>query len=357
MSNGEFVQLSWGRVFYILHQKVIVKGADVGKVGVYMRTALTQYHHQDSNNSIDFRDGVWYLGSRDAADQWMYSHAGVGERVPDGSWCHRKEPTEYVEVASRPLVVLIHGFAGESSVFSSPERSRYLQFLDEAGFDVLCFDNYGHGFSDGPDLPYSAELYASQLSELLVALDIRSSFHLLGFSLGGSVATVFAARFPHRVQRLVLQAPAVVARPFPLAIGGLLRTPFLAEIAVRLLVPNFGEGANIGNSAVCRACHRLMLTNLRSGGVFLQDARTSLLQLLQRLPPEVLISVIWGDADKAVPYEDSTSLVRCLGGRLTLIRVQGADHMTFADGSEDVRKIFRSHLLGVLSAPRPPSSL
>ena len=40
----------------------------------------------------------------------------------------------------RPLVVLVHGFGGSCKVWSD---SRYSSALSAAGFDVLCFDNWG----------------------------------------------------------------------------------------------------------------------------------------------------------------------------------------------------------------------
>jgi pimeloyl-ACP methyl ester carboxylesterase len=86
----------------------------------------------------------------------------------------------HARTSDRPLVVLVHGFAGSSDVFTDDSRSAYCQVLSEAGFDVLTFDNFGHGHSDGPDIVYSVELFCSQLCELLLSLQVQSPFDLVG---------------------------------------------------------------------------------------------------------------------------------------------------------------------------------
>ncbi|GMH55084.1 hypothetical protein TrRE_jg2779, partial [Triparma retinervis] len=144
---------------------------------------------------------------------------------------------------SRPLAVLVHGFAGSSAVWRS---SGYLRVLEGLGYDVLTFDNYGHGYSEGPDCDYAAELFAGQLSELLSNLGVTKTFDLLGFSMGGAIATVYAHRNPGRVRRLILQAPSVARDPiFPrVLLLGLGCLPFVSELLARLVIPRFGEGAN-----------------------------------------------------------------------------------------------------------------
>lgn len=106
----------------------------------------------------------------------------------------------YRDSGSGPALVLLHGWAMSSVVFSelSAELSR--------DFRVLAPDLRGHGGSDpGPD--YGCCGFVADLSEWLIALDLQQ-VALLGWSLGGEVALTLAAddRIRSRLRALVLVA-------------------------------------------------------------------------------------------------------------------------------------------------------
>lgn len=69
--------------------------------------------------------------------------------------------------------------------------------------DVIAPDFRGHGASTWDGSPFTVEDLAADLRDLLDSLDIMRC-HVLGVSMGGSVAAVFAAAYPERVDRLVL---------------------------------------------------------------------------------------------------------------------------------------------------------
>lgn len=71
------------------------------------------------------------------------------------------------------------------------------------GFDVLAFDLRGHGESTWDGKPFSIEDMAGELGRALDILDL-DRIHLLGMSMGGSVAMTFAGKHPDRVRSLVL---------------------------------------------------------------------------------------------------------------------------------------------------------
>jgi pimeloyl-ACP methyl ester carboxylesterase len=70
-------------------------------------------------------------------------------------------------------------------------------------FHVIAFDYVGHGLSDKPELEYTPPLLAEQLGELMDAIGLEAA-HLSGESLGGWVSAIFAAKYPHRVKKLML---------------------------------------------------------------------------------------------------------------------------------------------------------
>ena len=71
------------------------------------------------------------------------------------------------------------------------------------GYDVLRYDQRGHGLSSKPPGPYCLDDFVEDLHGLLRAEDIARA-HLAGFSLGGLVAQAFALAHPDCVDKLVL---------------------------------------------------------------------------------------------------------------------------------------------------------
>jgi pimeloyl-ACP methyl ester carboxylesterase len=70
-------------------------------------------------------------------------------------------------------------------------------------FHVIAFDYVGHGLSDKKLDDYTPAVFAEQLRELMDVLRIDKA-HLSGESLGGWVSGLFAAKYPERVRRLML---------------------------------------------------------------------------------------------------------------------------------------------------------
>jgi 3-oxoadipate enol-lactonase len=95
-------------------------------------------------------------------------------------------------------VVLINGIGDDLHAWEYQMRP-----LLDSGFQVLRFDNRGVGASSDPPGPYSSELMADDLKALIDNLGI-GPYHLVGVSMGGTIAQAFALRHPHNVRSLVL---------------------------------------------------------------------------------------------------------------------------------------------------------
>jgi pimeloyl-ACP methyl ester carboxylesterase len=108
--------------------------------------------------------------------------------------------------ADAPALILLHG-AGFNSVTWMGDATSWSQH-----FRVVAVDVIGHpGFSAPVRPAYDSDSYATWLDDVLHALGIeRASF--IGLSLGGWIALDYAIRRPQRVERLILLAPAGVAR-------------------------------------------------------------------------------------------------------------------------------------------------
>ncbi|MDF1480374.1 alpha/beta fold hydrolase [Leifsonia sp. H3M29-4] len=80
-------------------------------------------------------------------------------------------------------------------------------------FHVIAYDYPGHGYTTLAEADLELSDYVAHLAQLLAMLGVERA-HLNGESLGGWVALKFAAAFPDRVGRLVLNTPGgTMARP------------------------------------------------------------------------------------------------------------------------------------------------
>lgn len=104
---------------------------------------------------------------------------------------------------SERVLVLVHGLTTPSWVFDGLIRG----FLGMR-YRVLTYDLYGRGYSDRARGPQTLEFHTRQLGQLLDEIGINVPVTLLGYSMGGAIATRFAATESDRVERLILLAPA-----------------------------------------------------------------------------------------------------------------------------------------------------
>ena len=102
-----------------------------------------------------------------------------------------------------PVIVAIHGLTTPSPVFDDLAGR-----LGALGYRVLTYDLYGRGLSDRVPGPQTAGFFLTQLDDLLADQGLADDLILMGYSMGGMIATAFAAEQPHRVARVILLAPA-----------------------------------------------------------------------------------------------------------------------------------------------------
>jgi pimeloyl-ACP methyl ester carboxylesterase len=97
-----------------------------------------------------------------------------------------------------PKLVFLHGVMG----FAANWRRIAKAFEQE--YQILVYDQRGHGRSFQPAIGYGPEEYADDLEKILDELGWQS-INLVGHSMGGRVALHFAAQNPTRVTRLVIE--------------------------------------------------------------------------------------------------------------------------------------------------------
>lgn len=106
-------------------------------------------------------------------------------------------------------LILLHGWVGTSSWM-------FRHVMPELGsrYHVIAPDLPGFGRSRTlADVP-SIDAYADFVYSLADALEV-DRFHLVGVSVGGTIAMTFAHRYPERVSKLVLQGPVYRGTDLP----------------------------------------------------------------------------------------------------------------------------------------------
>jgi pimeloyl-ACP methyl ester carboxylesterase len=103
----------------------------------------------------------------------------------------------YEEHGEGDPVLLINGLGADHRAWAL--QTDYLRRF----FRVIVFDNPGVGRTTGPRGPYTTELFADVAADLLRQLVIERA-HVVGASMGGTIAQQVAVRHPELVRSLVL---------------------------------------------------------------------------------------------------------------------------------------------------------
>ncbi|WP_336335139.1 alpha/beta hydrolase [Pseudomonas putida] len=99
-------------------------------------------------------------------------------------------------------LILLHGIGGHIEAYA-----KNVVALGK-DFHVVAMDFVGHGLSEKrADIDYVPSTYAALVAEVMDVLGIEQA-HVHGESLGGWVGGMFAARYPQRIKRLVLNTTA-----------------------------------------------------------------------------------------------------------------------------------------------------
>ncbi|PZR12215.1 MAG: alpha/beta hydrolase [Flavobacterium psychrophilum] len=128
---------------------------------------------------------------------------------------------EVFGVENKETIVLVSGLNTQMTRWEAP----FIRMLTDEGFHIICFDNRDCGKStfttgdhnDGLNfslddflqnhekysVPYSLNDMADDIWELLLSLDIEKA-HIVGRSMGGIIAQLFASRYPAMTQSLTL---------------------------------------------------------------------------------------------------------------------------------------------------------
>ncbi|WP_158807223.1 alpha/beta fold hydrolase [Beijerinckia sp. L45] len=213
-----------------------------------------------------------------------------------------------------PALILLHGFGSSLETWDAWVKSL------AADFRVIRFDWPGFGLT-GPDPTgdYSDARSLQILAAVMDALGIdRAS--LIGNSIGGKLAWMFAAKNPARVDRLVLVSPDGFASPgfdygkkpeVPLMVRALPYT--LPAFMVRAsMSPAFGDPTRMDEALVARYRDFMLAPGVR-------PAMIARMEQVTMVPPEPLLRgvraptlLLWGEKDGMIPVANAADYLRTM---------------------------------------------
>lgn len=221
-------------------------------------------------------------------------------------------------------IVLVHGFGG-----SKDHWTRFADHLPDDAW-ILAPDLPGFGASPKHENEsYHLDSQLARLREFLNDIGVEK-FHLIGNSMGGQLATLWALAEPDRVQSLVLLNPAGLRGPVPSAMDKLTKDgaePLLIQNAAdfqRLLdlsfvipprIPGFLKEHFANEAAASYPFSKKIKADLKARPAPIADRIASL------QPPTL---VVWGDSDGVLdPSAVPLWRQRVPGGLVVVMRATG----------------------------------
>ncbi len=242
-----------------------------------------------------------------------------------------------------PVVVLIHGISTPYFIWDDAQSA-----LTKAGFRVLRYDLYGRGFSDRPNVTYDEQLFDRQLLELLSALKIREPADLVGSSLGGAIAVIFAARHPEKARKLLLISPAGYPVNLPLAgrvvylpiVGDYMTYAFGNPIMLRGFKNYFSKLDKLSafsekyrQQTQYSGFKRAILSTLRNFNLY--DQKTAY-ETVGKQGRQVML--IWGREDKIIPFSNN-EMIRAVIRDVDFHAIDAAGHLPHYEVPERVNPL------------------
>jgi uncharacterized protein len=202
-----------------------------------------------------------------------------------------------------PAVILYHGFTG-TKLESHRIFLKISRALEEKGIASFRFDFLGSGESDGnfEDMTVLNEVAEAETIFNYVASHssvAKEKIVVLGFSMGGLVASLLAGKLTDLIEKLILIAPAGTM------------SDLIAELANDVPYIESLDAYDLGGNLI--------------GQAFVDELATfEVLPQAANYKNEVLL--VHGTNDQAVPYGVSSLYIEKCYREATLVPIEEADH-------------------------------
>jgi non-heme chloroperoxidase len=214
-------------------------------------------------------------------------------------------------------IVFHHGWP-----LSADDWDNQLLFFSQKGYRVIAHDRRGHGRSEQTDGGNEMDTYASDVIDLVAALDLKNAIHVGHSTGGGEVAHYVARAEPGRAAKAVLleAVPPVMVKKdtnpggTPIEVFDGYRKALLDNRAQLYLDiptgPFYGfnrPGAKVSEGLIRNWWRQAMMGSVKAGYECIKAfSETDFTEDLKRI--EVPVLVIHSEDDQIVPYADSGPL-------------------------------------------------
>jgi pimeloyl-ACP methyl ester carboxylesterase len=245
----------------------------------------------------------------------------------------------YLEGGQGRPVIFLHGLGGTS------ESWRAAATTLASGMRVFVPDQIGFGASDKPFLDYSIVTLVDFLAEFMDAAGLEKA-SLVGHSMGGRVASLFALEHPERVERLVLVDGAGYKPNYDPEVLRALEFNNLAEARHLLTLLYYDDGTR----ATDAAARRLFTERMRSGsgytlGRLLESYRRGEGFADDLSPIGAPTLIVWGKEDEITAASTARAAQKQIKGS-KLVLLERCGHIPMVEAPDELLAALKDFLLG-----------
>ena len=244
-------------------------------------------------------------------------------------------------------LLMIHGFGADKDNWL-----RFARHLTER-YQVIALDLPGFGDSSKPNASYDVGTQAERLASFVQALKI-DRLHLIGNSMGGHIAALYAARYPQRVSSLALFDNAGVNAPQKSELIQRLErgvaNPLVVKTAQdydRLLEFVFVEPPVLPSPVKDYMAQRAIANSAHYQQIFAQLVERYI-PLEPELPKiQVPTLLLWGDRDRVLDVS-SIEVMRPLLLQPSVVIMQDCGHAPMIERPEETAEHYQAFLQSAL---------
>lgn len=229
-----------------------------------------------------------------------------------------------------PVLIMLHG------IFSSLHTWNGWSDILKEHFRVISIDSPNFGLTGRHPEGMRTFLYSDFLNEFTDALGLRKVL-MAGNSLGGWMSWEFAARYPDKVEKVILLdsagfffIPPAVLLSMGLPLGGWIatRTPIPRKVLASVVRTTYGDKSRLSQEATDRYYDLLMRQGNREAATavlrYIRNRGGFKKSLLKQIKQPVL--VMWGSSDRWIPPAHAELFKQALPNA-QVIMYEGCGHM------------------------------
>lgn len=245
--------------------------------------------------------------------------------------------------ADGDTLVMIHGFGANRDNWLRMAR----HFTER--YRVIALDLPGFGESSKPDASYDVASQTERLHAFVTALNIEKP-HLIGNSMGGHIAALYAARYPDQVSSIALLDNAGITSPRMSEMFQMIERGQPNPLVVRkaedfgtLMDFVFVNPPPLPDSLKRHFAAQSMANQAHYDMIFTQ-LREQYVPLEPELPKiQVPVLVLWGDRDRVLDVS-SIEVMKPLLQKPTVVVMKDCGHAPMIERPEETAQHYQAFL-------------